>query len=72
MKKHEMGLPTLQERRGRGDLITMYKLVNNIERVNRNELVPQIEEGERCTWRQRKKIKKTECLSDIKKCNFPC
>lgn len=29
----------LEERRVRGDLIKMFKLVNNMERVNRDDLV---------------------------------
>ena len=67
----EMGLPTLQERRERGDLITMFKLVNNMEKVDRDDLVPQMEEGERRTRGHGKKIKKGRCLSDIKKYSFP-
>ena len=29
----EMGLPTLQDRRERGDLITLFKIVNGIEKT---------------------------------------
>ncbi|MPC47606.1 hypothetical protein E2C01_041356 [Portunus trituberculatus] len=35
----EMGLPTLQDRRERGDLITMYKIVNGIEKIDKQDLV---------------------------------
>ena len=33
-----MGLPTLQDRRERGDLITMYKIVNGIEKLDKQNL----------------------------------
>ncbi len=66
----EMGLSTVQERRGGGDLITMYKLVNNIERIDRNDLVIQMEEGERQMRDHGKKIKKSGCSSEIKKSSF--
>lgn len=66
-----IGLPTLQERRVRGDLITMFKLANKMEKVDRTDLIPQPTEGERCTRGHRRKIKKTRCLSDIKKYSFP-
>ena len=29
----ELGLPTLQDRRERGDLITLFKIVNGIEKT---------------------------------------
>ena len=35
----EMGLPTLQDRRERGDLITLYKKVNGIEKLDKQNLV---------------------------------
>ena len=35
----EMGLPTLQDRRERGDLITLCKIVNDIERLEKQDLV---------------------------------
>ena len=41
----EIGLLTLQERRARGDLITMFKLTNNMERVDRTDLITQATEG---------------------------
>ena len=67
----EMGLPTLQERRVGGDLITLLKLINNMSRVDRIDLVPQMEEGERRTRGHGIKINKSRCVSDIKKCSFP-
>ena len=34
----EMGLPTVQDRRERGDLITLYKIVNGIEKLDEQNL----------------------------------
>ena len=63
----EMGLTTLQVRRERGDLITLYKVVNGMEK----ELV-QLEGDERGRTRgHSKKIKKSHCRRDIKKYSFP-
>ena len=42
----EMGLPTLQDRRERDDLITLYKIVNGIEKLKSK------------TWRWKKKLDK--------------
>ena len=36
-----MKLTTLQDRREQRDMITMYKLVNDIEMVDRQDLVPR-------------------------------
>ena len=38
-KKKEMHLTTLKQRRERGDLTTIYKLVNNLEETNRKDLI---------------------------------
>ena len=35
----EMGLPNLQDRRERGDLITLNKIVNGIEKLDKQNLV---------------------------------
>ncbi len=43
----EMQLTTLQERRERGDLIKIYKLINKLERVDREDLLLTTEEGSR-------------------------
>ncbi len=67
----EIGLPTLQERRERGDLITMFKLVNGMEKIDRDDLVIKVEEGDRRTRGHMKKLKKSHCLGDIKKYSFP-
>ena len=64
-------MPTLQVRRKRGDLITMFKLVNNMEKLDREDLVVKVEEHERRTRGHMKKLKKSQCLGDIKKYSFP-
>ncbi|MPC61753.1 hypothetical protein E2C01_055829 [Portunus trituberculatus] len=43
----DMGLPTLQDRREQGDLITMYKIVNSIEKIDKKDLVLVTEEDGR-------------------------
>ena len=40
----EMGLPTLQDRRERGDLIILYKIVNVIEKLDNQNQVMMEEE----------------------------
>ena len=71
----EIGLPAIQERRVRRDLITMFQLVNNMERVHTEDLVCtvlQMEEGERrITIGHGMKIKKSRYSGDIKKYSFP-
>ena len=39
-----MGLPILQDRKERGDLITLYKIVNGIEKLDKQNLVIMEEE----------------------------
>lgn len=70
-ERQRVGITTLQERKERGDLITIYKLVNNIERKDRNNLLLQMEEGERHMREYRKKIKNSGYSSNIKKYSFP-
>ena len=40
----ELGLPTLQDRRERGDLLTLYRIVNGIEKLDKQDLVIKNEE----------------------------
>ncbi len=67
----EMGLLTLEERRERGDLITMYKIINGKEWIDRQDTVVLIEDGSRRTRGHTRKIVKEHCSSDIKKYSFP-
>ena len=67
----EMNLPTLKERRERGDLITIYKLVNDIEKIDREDLLLK---GQRETGNLRghgSKLRKGICLKNTKKFSFP-
>ena len=61
----EMGLPTLQDTRKREDLITLWKIINGIEKLDKQDLV-MIEEGTR-QMREYSKIKKSQSLKDNKK-----
>ena len=54
----ETGLPTLQDRRERGDLITLYKIVNGIEKLENQNLV-MMEEESRHVGGHSRKIKKS-------------
>ena len=67
----EMELPTLQVRRERGDLITMYKVVNGIEKIDKQDLVLLKEEDNERTRGHSKRIRKSQCLRNIKKYSFP-
>ena len=67
----EMGLPTLKQRRERGDMITIYKLLNKLEVIDNDKLL-QREMGEnRHTRGHSRKLKKGRCLKDTKKHSFP-
>lgn len=68
----EIGLPSLQERRKRGDRITMFKLIINLEKIDREDLVVGVEEGERDKGTY--EVIKEESvfrIHAIKKCCFP-
>ena len=67
----EMNLLTLQDRRERGDLITMYKLVNGLERIDRQNLVTVTGGRDSRTRGHSKKIQKSHCLRDVRKYSFP-
>ena len=67
----EMRLPTLKDRRERGDLITMYEIVNHMEKIDRQDLVMLKEDGGRETRGHARKIRKRQCLRNIKKFSFP-
>ncbi|MPC70985.1 hypothetical protein E2C01_065253 [Portunus trituberculatus] len=65
----EMGLPTLQDRRERGNLITMNKIVNGIEKIDKEDLVLLTKEDGR-TRGHEKKIRIKQCVKNIGKYNF--
>ena len=54
-----MGLPTLQDKRERGDLITLYKIVNGNENLDKQDLVKMKEETKRVRGHSMK-IKKSQ------------
>ena len=64
-----MGLPTLQDRRESGDLITLYKIVNSFEKLDEQNL--EMEEETRQMRGHSRKIRKSRCLKDTKKYSFP-
>ena len=63
-----MELPTLESRRERGDLISVYKMVNGLDDGVDGEIL-HLET--RSTRGHQKKIKKEQCTRDIKKFSFP-
>ena len=65
-----MGLPTLQDRRERGDLITMYKIISGMEKIDNEELVVVREEVSR-TRGHSKRIRKSHCVGNTRKYSFP-
>ncbi len=56
-----MELPTLEQRRERGDMITLYKLVNKIDKIDKDLLLPARSQGLRGHG---KKLRKGNCLRD--------
>ncbi len=58
----EMKLPTLEQRRERGDMVTLYKLVNKIDKTDKDDLLlPARSQGLRG---HEKKLRKGNCLRD--------
>ena len=62
-----MGLLTLQDRRERGDLITLYEIVNGIEKIDKQDLLLMKEDEQ---MKGHSKIMKSCCLRYIKKYSF--
>jgi len=66
-----MDLPSLEQRRERGDLIQVYKLVHGMDVVDNRKLVLR-EEGDMRTMRSHsRKLRKGRCMKDVKKFSFP-
>ncbi|XP_045126266.1 uncharacterized protein LOC123513260 [Portunus trituberculatus] len=63
----KLEIPTLESRRERGDLIGIYKMVNNLDKVDGDFLSLET----RATRGHGKKLKKVQCIRDIKKYSFP-
>ena len=63
----ELALPTLESRRVRGDLISVYKMVNGLDCLGEDLLKFDIG----TTRGHSKKLKKERCLKDVKKYSFP-
>ena len=61
---------SLEDRRERGDLITLYKIVNGMEKMDKQDLVMMTEDQGR-TRGHSKKIRKRQCVKDIGKNSFP-
>ena len=63
----EMHLTTLKERRWRGNLITIHKLMNNLKETDRKELILTRKERLEILKGHKKKLQKEICLKDTKK-----
>ena len=63
-----LGLTTLERRRERGDLIALYRIMEGLEKMDRDDLVVQDESNTRGHGR---KIRVSACRRDIKKYSFP-
>ena len=66
-----MELPTLEQRRERGNLIQLYKLVRSIDEVDNEKLVLREEAATRATRSHSMKLRKEGCVKDVKKFSFP-
>ena len=67
----EINLPTLEERRERGDLITVFKLYNKMEEADNEELLITERREIGFTRGHTKKLRKGRCLNNVKKNSFP-
>ncbi len=63
-----LNLSTLEQRRERGDLITVYRMMKGMKDLNRDDLITW---DTRNTRRHDEIIKKDFCRRDIKKKSFP-
>ena len=67
----EMHLTTLKEGRERGDLITIYKLINNLEETDRKDLIMTWKGKAKYLKGHKKKLQKGIFLNDTKRYSFP-
>ena len=66
----EMHLTTLKEKKERVDLITIYRLMNNLEETDKKDLILR-RKGEARNFREhKKKLQKGICFNDTKKYSF--
>ena len=63
-----LGLTTLEQRRERGDLIMVYRIMKGVVHLDREDLINW---DIRDTRGHGKKLKKSTCRRDIKKHSFP-
>ena len=62
-----MHLTKLKERRERGDLITIYKFLNNLEETDRKDLILRRKGEARNLRGAKKELRKRNCLNDTKR-----
>ena len=67
----EMKLPTLEARRERGDLITIYKLVNKLEETDKEDFLLKTERGVGSLRGHTQRLSKGKCLKNTKRYSFP-
>ena len=62
-----LGLPSLQYRRLRSDMVETFRIINNIDKVNSNKIFPK---NENTTRGHKHKIYKKQCRTNIRKYSF--
>ena len=67
----EIKLPTLEQRRERGDLMTIFKLITKMEETDNERLLTRKQREGRYTRGHTKQLGKGRCLNNIKKYSFP-
>ena len=67
----EMHLTTLKERRERGDLIAIYKVINNLVKTDKKDLILRRKGEARNLRGYKKELQKEICLNVTKKYSFP-